>query len=73
MAVSLHRRHSCSCLSAIVFTVESGIFDEPLAGKRRLALNSAIGPRYRAEVGSTVIRFTSEHAACARGARRQYD
>ncbi|CDM57987.1 MULTISPECIES: DUF3971 domain-containing protein [Rhizobium] len=46
-------------LAAIVFTVESGIFDAPLSRQAQAALNSAIGPRYRAEVGSTVIRFTS--------------
>lgn len=46
-------------LAAIVFTVESGIFDGPLTRQAQAALNSAIGPRYRAEVGSTAIRFTS--------------
>ncbi|MFK0334921.1 DUF3971 domain-containing protein [Rhizobium sp. NPDC090275] len=46
-------------IAAIIFTVESGIFDEPLSRQAQSALNSAIGPRYRAEVGSTVIRFTS--------------
>jgi len=46
-------------LAAIVFTVESGIFDAPLTRQAQAALNSAIGPRYRAEVGSTAIRFTS--------------
>ncbi len=45
-------------LAAIVFTVESGMFDAPLSRQAQAALNSAIGPRYRAEVGSTVIRFT---------------
>ncbi|OCJ04213.1 hypothetical protein A6U87_15315 [Rhizobium sp. AC44/96] len=46
-------------LGAIFFTVESGVFDEPLSRQAQIALNSAIGPRYRAEVGSTVVRFTS--------------
>lgn len=46
-------------LAAIVFTVESGMFDAPLSRQAQTALNSAIGPRYRAEVGSTVLRFTS--------------
>ncbi|MBZ9788976.1 hypothetical protein K9B32_02370 [Rhizobium sp. 3T7] len=46
-------------LAAIIFTVESGMFDAPLSRQAQAALNSAIGPRYRAEVGSTVIRFTS--------------
>jgi hypothetical protein len=45
--------------AVIIFTVESGIFDETLSRQAQAALNSAIGPRYRAEVGSTVIRFTS--------------
>lgn len=46
-------------LAAIVLTVEGGVFDAPLSQRAQAALNSAIGPRYRAEVGSTVIRFTS--------------
>ncbi len=46
-------------LAAIIFTVESGMFDATLSRQAQTALNSAIGPRYRAEVGSTVIRFTS--------------
>lgn len=46
-------------LAAIVFTIESGIIDAPLSQQAQSALNGALGPRYRAEVGSTVIRFTS--------------
>ncbi|AJD41390.1 AsmA-like domain-containing protein [Rhizobium gallicum bv. gallicum R602sp] len=46
-------------LVAIIFTIESGMFDATLSRQAQTALNSAIGPRYRAEVGSTVIRFTS--------------
>ncbi|MGO7032345.1 hypothetical protein ELI49_11000 [Rhizobium ruizarguesonis] len=46
-------------LAAIVFTVEGGMFDKPLSQQAQAALNSVAGPRYRAEVGSTVIRFTS--------------
>ncbi|WP_087002463.1 DUF3971 domain-containing protein [Rhizobium sullae] len=46
-------------LAAIIFTIESGMFDTTLSRQAQTALNSAIGPRYRAEVGSTVIRFTS--------------
>lgn len=46
-------------LAAIVFTIESGIIDAPLSQQAQSALNRALGPRYRAEVGSTVIRFTS--------------
>ncbi|ULR45888.1 AsmA-like C-terminal domain-containing protein [Rhizobium sp. K102] len=47
-------------LGAIVFTVESGMFDKPLSQQAQAALNGVAGPRYRAEVGSTVIRFTSD-------------
>ncbi|MDR9809158.1 YhdP family protein [Rhizobium hidalgonense] len=47
-------------LAALVFTVESGMFDRPLSQQAQAALNSVAGPRYRAEVGSTVIRFTSD-------------
>ena len=45
-------------LGALVGTIESGIFDQPLSQKAQMALDQAIGPRYKAEVGSTVIRFT---------------
>lgn len=44
----------------IVGSIESGIFDQPLSLKAQAALDNAIGPRYKAEVGSTVIRFTSD-------------
>ncbi|MDR9785017.1 YhdP family protein [Rhizobium redzepovicii] len=47
-------------LAGIVFTVESGMFDKPLSQQAQAALNGVAGPRYRAEVGSTVIRFTSD-------------
>nr|WP_286181893.1 DUF3971 domain-containing protein [Rhizobium sp. ICMP 5592] len=43
---------------ALVATIESGIFDQPLSQKAQSALDQAIGPRYKAEVGSTVVRFT---------------
>jgi hypothetical protein len=46
-------------VGAVVGTVESGIFDEPLSRKAEIALEGAIGPRYQARVGSTVVRFTS--------------
>ncbi|WP_195909559.1 AsmA-like C-terminal domain-containing protein [Rhizobium tubonense] len=46
-------------IGAIVGTVESGVFDEPLSRKAQEALDAAIGPRYKAEVGTTVVRFTS--------------
>ncbi|ABC91041.1 hypothetical conserved protein [Rhizobium etli CFN 42] len=47
-------------LAAIVFTIESGMFDKPLSQQAQAALDGVAGPRYRAEVGSTVIRFTSD-------------
>ncbi|MFT4181613.1 MAG: DUF3971 domain-containing protein [Rhizobium sp.] len=45
-------------VGAVVAAVEGGIFDQPLSQKAQQALDQAIGPRYKAEVGSTVIRFT---------------
>lgn len=45
---------------AVIATIESGIFDEPLSQKAQTALDHAIGPRYKAEVGATVVRFTSD-------------
>ncbi|MBO9098527.1 MULTISPECIES: AsmA-like C-terminal region-containing protein [unclassified Rhizobium] len=45
---------------AVIASIESGIFDEPLSVKAQAALDNAIGPRYKAEVGSTVLRFTSD-------------
>ncbi len=45
--------------AALIFTVESGMFDATLSRQAQSGLNSVIGPRYHAEVGSTVIRFTS--------------
>jgi hypothetical protein len=44
---------------AVIATIEGGIFDAPLSQKAQTALDRAIGPRYKAEVGATVIRFTS--------------
>ncbi|WP_037149356.1 AsmA-like C-terminal domain-containing protein [Rhizobium freirei] len=46
-------------LGAAIFAIESGIFDQPLSQKAQTALDKAIGPRYKAEVGATVVRFTS--------------
>ena len=46
-------------LGALIGTIESGAFDAPLSQKAQAALDAAIGPRYKAEVGSTVVRFTS--------------
>lgn len=45
---------------AVIATIESGIFDKPLSQKAQTALDKAIGPRYKAEVGATVVRFTSD-------------
>lgn len=45
-------------VGAVVASIEGGIFDQPLSQKAQQALDQAIGPRYKAEVGSTVIRFT---------------
>ncbi|WP_267550725.1 DUF3971 domain-containing protein [Rhizobium rhizogenes] len=47
-------------LGAVIATIESGIFDAPLSQKAQTALDKAIGPRYKAEVGATVVRFTSD-------------
>ncbi len=47
-------------LGAVIATIEGGIFDAPLSQKAQTALDQAIGPRYKAEVGATVIRFTSD-------------
>ncbi len=40
-----------------VFAIEGGIVDGALSSRAQTALNDAIGPRYVASVGSTVIRF----------------
>jgi hypothetical protein len=40
-----------------VFAIEGGIVDGALSSRAQAALNNAIGPRYVATVGSTVIRF----------------
>ncbi|MFS8049734.1 AsmA-like C-terminal domain-containing protein [Rhizobium sp. BR 314] len=47
-------------LGAVIVTIESGVFDQPLSQKAQIALDKAIGPRYKAEVGATAIRFTSD-------------
>jgi len=46
-------------VAAIVGLIESGMIDAALSKQAQMALNKAIGPRYKAEVGSTVVRFTS--------------
>ncbi|MCA1492306.1 DUF3971 domain-containing protein [Sinorhizobium alkalisoli] len=58
------------CLSLVIFVivaslvavVESGIADAPLNARAREALNGALGPAYRAEVESTVLRVTGRGA-----------
>ncbi|RWX75455.1 hypothetical protein EPK99_17280 [Neorhizobium lilium] len=42
-----------------IFAIEGGIVDGALSARAQAALNNAIGPRYVASVGSTVIRFDS--------------
>lgn len=46
-------------IAAIVGVIESGMIDTALSKQAQMALNNAMGPRYKAEVGSTVVRFTS--------------
>jgi len=46
-------------VAAVVGLIESGMIDAALSKQAQMALNRAIGPRYKAEVGSTVVRFTS--------------
>lgn len=54
-------------VTAIVFllggvllaTIEGGLLDGPLNARAQTALNAAIGDGYHAEVGSTVLRVTS--------------
>lgn len=42
------------------FAIETGAIDGALNSRAQSALNSAIGPRYQATVGSTAIRFDSD-------------
>ncbi|SIR00387.1 AsmA-like C-terminal region [Rhizobium sp. RU35A] len=42
------------------FAIETGTIDSTLNARAQSALNDAIGPRYRATVGSTVLRFSSD-------------
>jgi hypothetical protein len=46
-------------IGSAVFAIEGGIVDGALSARAQSALNNAIGPRYVASVGSTVIRFDS--------------
>ena len=45
--------------AGLIGAVEAGLFDKTLSTRAKMALDSAIGPRYTAQVGSTVIRFAS--------------
>lgn len=42
------------------FAIEGGFIDSALNARAQASLNAAIGPRYQATVGSTVIRFDSD-------------
>lgn len=46
--------------SSAMLAIEGGYVDGTLNARAQGALNSAIGPRYQATVGSTVIRFDSD-------------
>jgi hypothetical protein len=45
--------------AALLATIEGGLLDGPLNARAQTALNAAIGDGYHAEVGSTVLRVTS--------------
>lgn len=46
----------------LVAAIEGGLLDEPLNARAQMALNTATGSNYHAEVGSTVLRVTSNGA-----------
>lgn len=46
-------------IGSAFFAIETGSVDGALSAQAQHALNNAIGPRYRATVGSTAIRFDS--------------
>lgn len=48
--------------AAVLATIEGGFLDGPLNARAQAALNTAIGDGYHAEVGSTVLRVTSNGA-----------
>ncbi|TWF49665.1 DUF3971 domain-containing protein [Neorhizobium alkalisoli] len=48
-----------AAIGSAVVAIEGGIVDGALSTRAQSALNAAIGPRYVATVGSTVIRFDS--------------
>ncbi|MBW9062044.1 hypothetical protein JNB71_01825 [Rhizobium herbae] len=45
--------------AVLLATIEGGLLDGPLNARAQTALNAAIGDGYHAEVGSTVLRLTS--------------
>jgi hypothetical protein len=47
-------------VSSAMLAIEGGYVDGALNARAQGALNAAIGPRYRATVGSTAIRFDSD-------------
>ncbi|MCV9960510.1 DUF3971 domain-containing protein [Pararhizobium sp. BT-229] len=48
--------------AVLLATIEGGLIDGPLNARAQTALNDAIGDGYHAEVGSTVLRVTSNGA-----------
>ncbi|WP_455271552.1 YhdP family protein [Rhizobium herbae] len=48
--------------AAVLAAIEGGFLDGPLNARAQTALNAAIGDGYHAEVGSTVLRMTSNGA-----------
>ncbi|MDW5313570.1 DUF3971 domain-containing protein [Rhizobium sp. PL01] len=48
--------------ATVLAAIEGGFLDEPLNARAQTALNAAIGDGYHAEVGSTVLRMTSNGA-----------
>jgi hypothetical protein len=48
--------------AALIAAIEGGVLDGPLNARAQAALNTALGSGYHAEVGSTVLRVTSDGA-----------
>ncbi|MCO5729943.1 DUF3971 domain-containing protein [Rhizobium sp. SSA_523] len=46
--------------ASIFLAIETGAIDSTLKSRAQSALNAAIGPRYQATVGATVLRFDSD-------------
>lgn len=49
-----------AAVGSVFFAIETGSIDGALNARAQSALNDAIGPRYKATVGSTAIRFDSD-------------